>query len=269
MKITPALALCALTAVPAYTQQLSVGVEMRRDRIDYHFDNPSTFDTPDLVPHFFEQHYRVDSPWATTVIAYGRWCTSVAAALPRTTTADDFDTFFDPGATWVSGTTGPARARSFAVEQSRRVGRVVLAYRFRFDAFDFGVGHKTVTRNGELISTSDVTSPEMTRSQLHQLVIAMPYSHAFGARWTLTGQLEALPVILGSLAVQLPQKYPGMTLRYLGGAVGAGGRLGASREAGLWRIAVDADAAGAWRLRQSAAVKLDALGLSVTIGRRW
>ena len=82
--------------------QLLVGVEVRRDRFRYHFDQPSAADTPFLVPHFFEQKYDADNVWmrghrgALQPLACG-WETSVGATPQRDGRADDFDTFFDPG----------------------------------------------------------------------------------------------------------------------------------------------------------------------------
>jgi hypothetical protein len=45
-------------------------VEAQRDRFQYHFANPSSFDTPAPVPHFFEQRYVADNIWAVVTIRY-------------------------------------------------------------------------------------------------------------------------------------------------------------------------------------------------------
>ena len=91
--------------------------------------------------------------------------TTVGATPARIATADDYDTFFQPdGAVIVSGTTGDASMRSFSVGQRAWIGRLagvdlVAGYRFRFDKAAFGVGHKTVTRDGALVEATDVASP--------------------------------------------------------------------------------------------------------------
>src|SRR6185295_12632642 len=93
-------------------QSFSVGLETARDRFTYHFDNPSAFDTPQLVPHFFEQRYVSDNLWLAASVRYVAafpWETSVAVTLDRTLPATDYDTFFNPdGTVIVSGTSGDA-----------------------------------------------------------------------------------------------------------------------------------------------------------------
>ena len=42
-------------AQPAWT--ISVSIEPARESLRYRFDNPSSFNTVELVPHFFEQTY--------------------------------------------------------------------------------------------------------------------------------------------------------------------------------------------------------------------
>ncbi len=93
--------LCGLCGQSAHAQspdagtQVVAGIEARRDRFQYHFDNPSSFDTPAPVPHFFEQRYVADNVWALLTVRYTarlRWETSFGATPQRTSTADDYDT---------------------------------------------------------------------------------------------------------------------------------------------------------------------------------
>ena len=158
--------------------QVAIGVEARRDRFTYHFDNPSSFDTPFLVPHFFEQRYVADNVWLTgsaSYIAGIRWETSAGITPQRTATADDYDTFLNPdGTVFVSGTTGGISIRSLQVSQRGEVARrgpaaLVSGYRLRLDRSDFHLGHKTVTRNGVVIEAVDVTA-RATSSQLHEFL---------------------------------------------------------------------------------------------------
>ena len=67
--------LCAISALgalllasPARAQQpersgISFAYERTRDRFHYRFENPSSFDTPELVPHEFTQTYWGDNQW--------------------------------------------------------------------------------------------------------------------------------------------------------------------------------------------------------------
>src|SRR5438128_2972697 len=102
--------LCVLRGEAAAQTEIVVGVEARRDRFTYHFDNASSVDTPFLVPHFFEQRYVADNVWLAATARYVagiRWETTAGVTPPRTSTADDYDTFFDPDGSVVRvGTTG-------------------------------------------------------------------------------------------------------------------------------------------------------------------
>ena len=77
--------LVAQTVAPATGPGIEIGVEARRDRLLYHFDNPSSADTSFLVPHFFEQSYVTDNLWLVAAVRYVAavpWETSVAVTLP-------------------------------------------------------------------------------------------------------------------------------------------------------------------------------------------
>ncbi len=191
--------------------QVTVGAEYDRDRFTYHFDNPSTFDTAEPVPHFFEQRYDADNLWIVATARYraGIAFETTAGVTPtRSTTAEDYDTFVDPGATIVAGTTGAAMIGSWRIEQRAEVARAAAAvfsagYRLRVDTTDFGVGENRVVRNGVLVSSAVVTSPEHTLSQMHEVFVGAT-ARGFAA--------EIAPATLGRLLVQLPEKYPGQDL---------------------------------------------------------
>lgn len=56
------------TASPASSPSLSdasvsVGYDVHRDHVRYEFENPSSFDTPFLVPHKFVQTYIANNQW--------------------------------------------------------------------------------------------------------------------------------------------------------------------------------------------------------------
>src|SRR5471030_3004966 len=197
--------------------QVLISVEAQRDRLSYHFDNPSSADTPFLVPHYFEQQYIVDNVWLVAKARYTagvRWETSVGAAPQRDARADDYDTFFDPGnVVIVGGTTGNAAVQSIQFSQRADIGhagplQVSIGYRLRWDRFDFGVGHKTVTANGVLISATEDSSREMTDSKIHDVLVGFRAARALGGAWHLSLSGEVSPATLARLSVQLPDKYP-------------------------------------------------------------
>ena len=102
-----------LAWAPSARAQTEAGVtyELQRDRYVYRFENPSSFDTPAVVPHFFEQTYVGDNHWLLGHIGYGgvrlRGRTRAGLTATVTTRGDDVDTFFQPGGDVVtSGTTG-------------------------------------------------------------------------------------------------------------------------------------------------------------------
>lgn len=271
--------MCA--AVGAAAQDISAGVEARRDRLEYHFDNPSSFDTPALVPHFFEQRYDADNVWLTVTARYGRtrrFQTAFGIARPRGTIADDYDTFFDPGGTvWVSGTTGPADVKSISCEQWVSIARsrsdarrynVEIGYRLRVDAFDFGVGHKTVTRDGRLVEVTDVTSRESTTSQLHQFLAAFDAGRDLPAGWRIAARGEVAPLALGRLSVRLPDKYPGQDLTFVANGFGTSGRIEAVRTIGAWRVGIAAGVGRTWSYGSSDAVRLTTLAATIAVARQ-
>ncbi len=256
-----------------------VGAEARRDRIRYHFDNPSSADTSFLVPHFFEQTYDADNLWIVATARYTaggvRFETSGGLAPSRLVRADDYDTFFNPGdVVLVSGTTGTARAQAMLVSQLAEVGRagsvhISLGYRLRWDRFDFGVGHKTVTRNGLLSSATDVTSPEMTDSKVHELLAAFRTAPAIGSGWHLALSGEVSPLTLARLSVQLPEKYPEQDLVFFAKVFAASARVALVRPGTRWPVEIAVEAGRTWSYVSTAQLSRAAGGVGVTIGRSW
>jgi hypothetical protein len=103
----------------------SGAVERRVEHIRYHFTDASNFDTPGLVPHFFEQAYDASNTWLSVAADYrlaGATARTEAAFTPRVSTSgSDLDTFFDPsGDVIVSGTDGLVSLGSVAF--SERLG---------------------------------------------------------------------------------------------------------------------------------------------------
>ena len=268
--------LCVLCVESSPRAQIALGIEARRDRFTYHFDGPSSADTPFVVPHFFEQRYVADNIWLVGAARYAagvRWETSAAITPQRTSTGDDYDTFFNPDAVVVSGTAGGISIRSIRVGQRAELGRIgpltlSAGYRWRRDRSNFHLGHQTVRRNGVLVSAVDVTTRETTSSQVHELSAGAAFTRAIGSRWQLAIDGELAPTAVGRLAVQLPDKYPGQTLVFLAKAAAAHARVGISRAAGPWAVDLSIEGGRTWSYRRDAKLSRRALGLGVAVTRR-
>jgi hypothetical protein len=253
-------------------------MEVERDRFTYHFDNPSSFDTPSPVPHFFEQRYVADNVWLTGAARYVagiRWETAAGVTPQRTSTGDDYDTFFNPdGTVIVSGTTGGISIRSFRFSQRAelaRAGPVTLAagYRLRVDRSDFQLGHKTVTQNGVIVTAIEVTTRELTSSQLHEVLVGGSLRRDVTPAWTLSVDGEIAPTTIGRLLVQLPDKYPGQDLVYLAKVAATIGRVALARRTGRWTVELSADAGKTWSYRSEASLARQTLGARFHAGLVW
>jgi hypothetical protein len=272
--------LCALSALcveRAYAQEITAGIEAERARYEYHFTNPSPFDTPAPVPHFFEQHYIADNIWLVVSARYTaglRWETEAGVTPHRTAQATDFDTFFDPdGTVSVSGTTGGASMQSFRIGQRGEIARagpvsISAGYRLRVDTADFQAGLKTVTRNGVIITQNNVTSPETTMSQLHEALAAVRAARGVAPHWRLAIDGELAPIALGRLAVSLPEKYAGdVTFLAKAGVARAG--LTLARTGVRWPVEISVDAGRTWSYDSSQSLTFTEIGARLTIGRAW
>jgi hypothetical protein len=257
---------------------LLVGIEARRDSIRYRFENPSSIDTPFLVPHFFEQTYDASHVWLVATARYTagvRWETSAGLTPERTVRADDFDTFDDPGnVTFVSGTTGDALACAVLVSQAADVARagpvqVSVRYRFRWDRFNFLDGHKTVTRNGVLIAANDVTSAEMTDSKVHEVLVGLRAAPSIAGAWRLAVSGEVSPATVARLSVQLPDKYPGQDLVFFAKALAVSARVALMRAGGRFPIEVALQADRTFSYRSTEQLTRSAQSIAVSAGRAW
>jgi len=287
LRIWAALALLALTVSDARAQQpapstepavVLVSAEARSESLRYRFDNPSLFDTPALVPHFFEQTYEAGNLWVIATARYTagvRMETRVGATPQRVGRADDYDTFYDPGnVVIVSGTTGDATRRGFLFSQTADIGRagpvqLSVGYRLRWDTFDFHVGHKTVTRNGVLIFAGDVTSPEMTDSKVHEVITGFRAAPRISGTWRLDVSGELSPLTLGRLSVQLPEKYPGEDLVFFARAFAASARVALARDRTRWPIEIAWQAGRTWSYRSEAQLDRSGQSIGLSAGRAW
>jgi hypothetical protein len=221
----PAALLLVLLAQAPSPWAISAIVEPRRESLKYHFDNPSAFDTAELVPHFFEQTYDTDNIRVGARIdhpvfgARGVFAADVTPAVTRR--ADDFDTFFQPdGNVIVSGTTGNASLQSWRIAERIEMGRVRaarfgLGYTYRRDRARFGVGDAVTTTTIPPSTTHRiVTTRETTVSRLHAVPFFLDVSRGAGRRGELEAVVDAAPVALARLTVDLPDKYPGRVLAF-------------------------------------------------------
>jgi hypothetical protein len=273
------VALAAGTAADARAQ-VSAGAEVRHDRFAYRFENPSSFDTAELVPHFFEQRYDLDHVWlflsARYEIAGLTWETSAGFTPQQQRAATDFDTFFDPdGTMWVVGTTGTADVRSFRVNQRVRLGRVgpvevTGGYRFRFDRADFvAPSHKSVRRNGTTVQAFDVATHELTHGQLHEVFVGTSLTRPLATGWRIVLDGDVTPGAVARLMVRLPEKYPGQDLHFRTTALTVLATATLERTATRWPVAVAVDAGRAWSYHGGGRIARDGLGVRVSLGRGW
>jgi hypothetical protein len=258
------------------TGQVLVGGEAKRDRFTYHFDNPSSFDTPALVPHFFEQKYNADNVW---LVARARYRAGIPLetfggfAPARDSTADDYDSFFNPdGTVIVSGTTGPVSMRSWTIGQRAEIARrgstaLFTGYRLRVDRSSFGLGHKTVTRNGVLVEASDVTTRETTSSQLHEILTGFSVALPLGSRWGLSIDTAIAPVAAARLLVQLPDKYPGQDLVFLAAAGTITSHAAVARRFDRWALVFSLESGRTWSYRSTARLSRRAQAIGISVSR--
>jgi hypothetical protein len=272
------LAAAILLPVAAWAQGPSVEVAAGRRQLDYsyRFENDSSFDTPFLVPHFFEQKYEVTG-WEVTARAryhlFGRpAATAVSFAPERPAFGSDFDTFFQPdGDIATSGTAGGVDLVGFGIEQTLGLleldrERLSLATRlaWRRDRADFHPADRVVTHTQPPSETREWTTDRET-------TVAQTFEAGIEGAWRsggLTIGAHASPVINSRLLVLLPDKYPGRDIVFYAIGWGIGARATLARPlgpvtAGVW---VSAEKAGSYR--SSARYSRRAIAAGFSLGAR-
>ena len=253
---------------------MAIGGGYERDRFTYHFDNHSSFDTSTLVPHFFEQTYDADNVWLTGSARYHAgilWETTGGITPQRTSTGDDFDTFFNTdGTVIVTGTTGGIsiwswRAGQRALLSSGGPVSFFTGYRLRVDRADWQLGHSTTTRNGRLVDAHDTTDREFTSSQMHEVFFGVRIESTGTGKWRTHLDAEGSPAVAGRLSVQLPDKYPGQDLVFLSKGASAAATLSVSYRS---RVPITASIRGfhTWSYRSSNQLKRNTIAFAVTVG---
>jgi len=217
----------ALSPVAAAAQSqparpvITVSYEIARDRFQYRFENPSRFDTPELVPHNFTQTYWADNQWGVVRARYriaGSAMESEVAITPqRTTRGDDVDEFFQPsGDLATSGTSGNVDLRSWRVRHTVALGRKFgldwrSAYQYRRDRSAFHARQiKTVSHTQPPSTVSfTIDGSETTISEIHDFRVGFGRQWDPGGGWRVAAELDASPATIARLTTLLPLKYPG------------------------------------------------------------
>ena len=252
---------------------LGAWVEPARESLRYRFDNPSSFDTVELVPHFFVQTYDTDNVWFSIHAAhplFGRRAETRVSLTPSATRrADDFDTFLQPdGNVIVSGTTGNATLRGWSVEERVTTGRygpadLGFVFRFRRDTARYHEGTRIVTTTQPATRTEErVTTREFVSSQL----LDVGLSASARRRW-VSASLEIVPVGTARLAIELPDKYPGRTIVATARYTSLSGEASASRVLGPLHTRIGARIARVLAWRNSASVRLVRAGLFLELSK--
>lgn len=255
---------------------ISVTVAPRMESLRYRFENPSSFDTTELVPHFFEQTYDTDNVWVGAHVRYrvmNMAAETNAAFTPQVTAqADDFDTFFQPdGNVVVSGTTGNASLRAWRAGQRFVIGasetiQYGIGYGYRRDTANFHEGTRITRMTRPASELRElVTSREFVTSQIHEA--------QWFARWSPSGQplsflVEASPFAVGRLSIELPEKYPGRTLVFSSRAALIGAEATVRWAIGSMDLALSARADRSFSYSDTATMKLDGVSFVLRAGTR-
>jgi hypothetical protein len=254
----------------------SVDIEARRDRFDYRFENPSSFDTAELVPHFFEQRYDADNLWLTGRVRYrlgGRPLETEGGFTAETTgLASDYDTFFQPdGNVVVYGTTADTDLMSWRVAQYVGLGswngvQARVGYSYRRDRSDYHASYTTTTQTKPPSSSSFWnTDRETTISEVHEIRFGV--ERAFeGPRWLARVTADTAPTTLARLTTILPDKYDEPVV-FMAKGFTLDVRLAVAARLGRWLAGAAVSYVRTWNYQQASQFHRDGAGVSVTIGR--
>lgn len=257
--------------------ELSAGLETRRDRFAFRFENDSSFDTTGLVPHFFRQSYVADHVWLAVRAAFpvgGQRWTADAAFTPETVTfGDDFDTFFQPdGDVVTSGTAGDVSLRSWRaslrfVDAGRPGAAFRLRYQYRRDRSRFHPADRVVTHTRPPSETRTfITTRETTIAETHEVWIGLALARPLGRRWRVDAGVEVAPTAIARLTTRLPDKYPGRDIVFSAIATTARVHGSLALTGDWWLLEFAGDADRAWSWRSDRGFTREGLGATVRVG---
>lgn len=258
------------------TSSIAAGYEIHRDRLRYEFANPSSIDTPFLVPHTFAQTYTADNQWlvlSARYRAFGERLESEFGVTPVIiTAASDIDTFHNPGGDVVtSGTSGEARSRAFRFAQWSDAAlfglRLRAGYRYRRDWYDFLPADVVVRHTNPPAETRRFTTDrEYTTSQVHNLLVDVTRPIEISPRWTLIAGAALSPIVFARLTTRLPDKYP-EALVADARSIEVEARLQLVRES-RWPVLLGVEWGKGWSYKASRRFDRDALQVSMKVAYR-
>ncbi|HUF23488.1 MAG TPA: hypothetical protein VMN81_05105 [Vicinamibacterales bacterium] len=259
--------------------EVAAGVERLAYR--YRFDNDSSFDTPFLVPHFFEQRYERTAPQLALRARYRLLSHTMRTAVSFTPESDafgsDFDTFFQPGGDIAkSGTAGDVRLATVRLDHAigvfaRQDVEIALVMGWQRDRADFLPADRVVTHTEPPSETREfITDRERTVSQTFEVGAEGVVRAGVGTRWQVEAVARLYPSVRARLLVQLPDKYPGRDIVFTAAAWSGSGRVSLTRlfrraEAGAW---VSIEQGGSYRRSAEFDRNAAAAGLLIAFGSR-
>lgn len=268
-----------MSAAQADGWEAGVFIEPRVESLAYRFENPSRYDTTELVPHSFKQTYDTDNLWLGARAGHpffkrrGRFEAAVTPAATRR--ADDFDTFHQPDSnTIVSGTTGNATLRGWRVSEQVFLGgrngvAFGLGYSYRRDRARFHDGDGiTTTRIPPFVAHRLVTTRENTASQLHAVSWIAETSRRLGRNGSLEVSVDIAPLARARLTVVLPDKYPGQQLVFDARVASASLAARYVRNIGSWSVGAGVKGGRTFSWQRSARMDLRGLSIDVDLERR-
>lgn len=281
-RLRRAAAVAALALVPAIAAAqpapaISVAYEASYDRFHYYFENPSTFDTGELVPHNFKQTYWGDNHWLVVSGTYRLMGlvmeTSGAVTPSRDTRADDVDAFFlQSGDVATSGTSGRVDLRSFRIRHDVALGssRGMTwhgGYQYRRDRSAFHAKQiKTVTHSRPPSSESfPIDGAETTISDVHAVHFGISREWAANA-WRLRARLDAAPTTYARLTTILPIKYPGREIVFSAPVLTLNPSLEIARGA-RWPLAVTVSVTQTVSYTEARRFQRRAVAAAIRVGR--
>ena len=255
----------------------SAGVEYQRDRFDYRFENPSSYDTPDRVPHAFQQRYDADNFWLTARLSFtlGRRAFESEGGISAAAsgTGSDYDTFYQPdGNVIVYGTTAMTDAWSWRAAQYVVLGswlgvRWRGAYSYRRDRAEYRPSYTTIVQTRPPSSTAFWNSGRETAiSEVHEVRIGVERAFGLDTGWRIHVTGDAAPTTLARLTTILPDKYP-EPIVFIAKGLSVNASLHAARRIGGWHAGIAVTYAQTWSYSSSDAYHRKAVSATAEIGR--